>query len=137
MAHQITKWTSKDWLRHLQRKQSRAFILLLFCVVLVQLSHHASARSQLATVNPEVPSTAISALLLSSAGLKSLTDSVTDLKTTVATLVKTMGQVKDSMIPSLTQQVTGIDELVGKVIYDVRVLEEQNVNILGTLEAQD
>ena len=55
----------------------------------------------------------------------------------MATLVKTMGQVKDSMIPSLTQQVTGIDELVGTVIYDVRVFEEQNVNILGTLEAQD
>jgi hypothetical protein len=69
--------------------------------------------------------------------LKSLTDSVTDLKTTVATLVKMMGQVEDSMVPSLTQQVTDINELVGKVIYDVRALEEQNINILGTLEAQD
>jgi hypothetical protein len=48
-----------------------------------------------------------------------------------------MGQVEDSMILSLTQQVTDIDELAGKVIYDVRALEEQNTNILGTLEVQD
>jgi hypothetical protein len=87
-------------------------------------------------VNPAVPSTAIS-VRLPSAGLKSLTDSITDLKTTVAPLVKMMGQVKDSMIPSLTPQVTDIDDLVGKVIYDVRALEKKSVNILGTLEAQD
>ncbi|KAF8521656.1 hypothetical protein JB92DRAFT_3110983 [Gautieria morchelliformis] len=69
--------------------------------------------------------------------LKSLTDSITDLKTTVAPLVKTTGEVKNSAIPSLIQQVAEIDELVGKVMHGMRALEEQNKNILGTLEAQD
>ncbi|KAF8528611.1 hypothetical protein JB92DRAFT_2863479 [Gautieria morchelliformis] len=64
-------------------------------------------------------------------------DSVTDLKTTVAPLVKMTGEVKNSAIPSLIQQVAEIDELVGKVMHDMRALEEQNKNILGMLEAQD
>jgi hypothetical protein len=48
-----------------------------------------------------------------------------------------MGQVEDSMILSLTQQVTDIDWLLGKVIYDVRAFEEQNINILDTAQDQD
>ncbi|KAF8513522.1 hypothetical protein JB92DRAFT_2923082 [Gautieria morchelliformis] len=99
-----------------------------------------SARTKLALsggVRPAIPSTALSALRLPSTGIKALTDSVTDLKTTAMTIGKTVGKLEDSIIPGLTQQIEEVEELVTKLTQDMRALEDENERILGTLNAQD
>ncbi|KAF8532161.1 hypothetical protein JB92DRAFT_2824662 [Gautieria morchelliformis] len=81
---------------------------------------------------PAIPSTALSVLRLPSMGIK---DSVTDLKTTVMTIGKTIGMLEESTIPGLTQQIKDIEELVNKLAH-MRTLDNENESILGTLTAQ-
>ncbi|KAF8476260.1 hypothetical protein JB92DRAFT_3051108 [Gautieria morchelliformis] len=103
---------------HLQRKLSLAYIHLQACSDLIQ-------------------HTALSALRLPSTGIKALTDSVMDLKTTAMTIGKTVGKLEESIIPGLTQQIEEVEELVTKLTQDMRALEDENERILGTLNAQD
>ena len=104
------------------------------------IASYVSARSQFTQSvgsRPSVPSTAGSVLRLPATGLKALTDSVTELKTMAGTLERTVTRHEDVLIPTLTSKIEEVEDLVVQVIRDVKLLQEEHKNTLGTLTAQD
>lgn len=59
-----------------------------------------------------------------------LTDSVTELKTTVGALGKTIEAHKIAVIPALTTQIEEVEELVAQLVEDMKTVQDQNKTLL-------
>ena len=53
------------------------------------------------------------------------------------TLERTVTRHEDVLIPTLTSKIEEVEGLVMQVIQDVKLLQEEHKNTLGTLTAQD